>query len=89
MDFSLYGLTNHINKSKQPEPDNIYVKRLYQLRLFLYIGYLSLYISAITLLLRNWKNLQDWAKIIGIIGIIPYVPFGPVLTITVSLVGQN
>jgi ABC-type multidrug transport system fused ATPase/permease subunit len=28
-------------------------------------------------------------KIIGIIGIIPYVPFGPVLTITVSLVGQN
>ena len=47
------------------------------------------WIVAIVLLINNWKNLPDWAKVLGVLGVIPAVPMGSIVTIIVVLIGRQ
>ena len=53
-----------------------------------WIGF-TLWVVGLVLLLKYWRQLPDWAKVLGIIGLIPAVPGGPLLTIIVVLIGKN
>jgi len=55
--------------------------------MLLFLITLALWITAVYMLVINWNNLEDWAKIIGILGILTSV--GPVVTIIIVLVGKK
>ena len=48
----------------------------------------ALWAIAIYLLVLNWNDLEDWAKVIAILGIIFGVG-GPIVTIVIVLVGKK
>ena len=55
--------------------------------LIFFIFVLGLWIYALMILLKYWKNLPDWAKIIGVLGLL--TGLGPVVTIVVVYVGKD
>lgn len=58
--------------------------------LILLIISLSIWIWAVFVLVKYWKILPDWAKIIGLIGVIPvFACGGPVMTLIVVYVIIN
>jgi hypothetical protein len=48
------------------------------LLLFLTIG---IWIWGLVVLIKNWKRIPDWAKVLGAIGLLPILPLGPVVTL--------
>lgn len=50
---------------------------------------LVLFIVALILLLKDWKVLPDWAKIVGIIGLLFFGPLGSIATIIIVLVSRK
>ena len=57
--------------------------------LVLFIVMVTLWIWALTILVKNWKNLPDWARIIGVLGVIPAVPVGPLFTIVIVYIAKG
>lgn len=57
--------------------------------LLLLVVALGIWIWAIVVLVKYWKKLPDWAKVLGVIGVIPVIPVGPVLTLIVVYVGKQ
>lgn len=51
--------------------------------LLLFVVVIGLWIWAIVVLIRYWKVMPTWAKVIGFLGIIPVFPFGSVVTLVV------
>ncbi len=49
----------------------------------------ALWIWAIIVLVKYWKFLPDWAKVLGIIGVLPIFFGGPILTLIVVYVGKR
>ena len=56
--------------------------------LMLFIISLAVWIFALVLLIKYWKNIPEWAKVLGVIGIISTVG-GPIMTIIVVFIGIN
>ena len=50
---------------------------------------LALWIWALVYLIKNFNNLQTWAKVIGILGLIPQTPLGPIITLVVVKFGRK
>ena len=50
---------------------------------------LVIYIWAIYVLVKYWKQLPVWAQIIGVLGVIPGVPLSPIATLIVVYIGKN
>ena len=48
----------------------------------------TLWVVAIYLLVVNWNDLEDWAKIIAILGIL-FGFVGPIVTIVIVLIGKK
>jgi hypothetical protein len=44
---------------------------------------LAFWVWAIYALIKYWKQLPTWAKVIGILGLIPVLPIGPIITLVV------
>ena len=57
--------------------------------LVLFIIMLVLWIWALTILVKNWKTLPDWARVIGVLGVIPAVPVGPLITIIIVYIAKD
>ena len=93
MDLSLVGLINQYKQTKEGfDNDNdaaTIVGISSGILLTIIMINLILWITAIVLLVKYWKILPDWAKILGILGVIPVVPLGPVITIIVVLLGRQ
>jgi pilus assembly protein TadC len=99
MNLSISSLVEHyklkdVNPDNKPIPMSEKDKKILlgmTFELFLTVLAISfiLLIFAVVLLVQNWKNLPDWAKILGVLGVIPVVPLGPVLTIIVVLCGRK
>ena len=49
----------------------------------------AIWLWALIVLIKFWKDLPDWAKIIGIIGLFPIIPFGPVISLICIYIGKN
>ncbi len=56
--------------------------------LILFIISLAIWIIALVLLIKYWKVIPDWAKVLGVIGIISTIG-GPIMTIIVVLIAKN
>ena len=50
---------------------------------------LVIYIWAIYVLVKYWKQLPVWAQIIGVLGVIPGVPLSPIATLIVVYIGKS
>ena len=48
------------------------------LLLFLTIG---IWIWGLVVLIKYWRRLPSWAKVLGVIGLLPILPLGPVITL--------
>ena len=48
-----------------------------------------LWIWALMILVKNWKTLPDWARVIGVLGVIPAVPVGPLVTIIIVYIAKG
>ena len=48
------------------------------LLLFLTIG---IWIWGLVVLIKYWRHLPSWAKVLGVIGLLPILPLGPVVTL--------
>ena len=57
--------------------------------LVLLIIMLVLWIWALTILVKNWKTLPDWARVVGVLGVIPSVPVGPLITIVIVYISKG
>lgn len=44
---------------------------------------------AIWALVKYWKILPSWAKVLGVIGVIPAMPGGPILTLIAVYIGKQ
>jgi hypothetical protein len=93
MDLSLVGLINQYKQTKEGFNDDKDVGTAIGISSGILVTIiminLILWISAIVLLVKYWKILPDWAKILGILGVIPVVPLGPIITIIVVLLGRQ
>ena len=96
MDLSLVGLINQYKQTKEGFDNDTnkndaatIVGISSGILLTIIMINLILWITAIVLLVKYWKILPDWAKILGILGVIPVVPLGPVITIIVVLLGRQ
>ncbi len=100
MDYSLSGLANAINHYKeQYDPNAIANSQANANSAFLglsigilivaFLFYFTIWVVALYLLIKYWKVLPDWAKVLGVLGVIPAVPLGPIVTIVVVLVGKQ
>jgi len=57
--------------------------------LVLFIFGLSIWIWAIISLVKYWKVLPDWAKIIGLLALLPVLPIGgPIVTLIIVYVAK-
>ena len=57
--------------------------------LILFVIGLSIWIWAIVSLVKYWKVLPDWAKIIGLLALLPVLPIGgPIVTLIVVYVAK-
>jgi hypothetical protein len=48
---------------------------------------LVLFVVALVLLIKYWKFLPDWAKVLGVLGF--FFPMGAVMTIVVVMIGKK
>ena len=48
-----------------------------------------IWIWAIVVLIKYWKMLPDWAKVVGLLGVLPIVPLGPIVTLIVVYIGKQ
>ena len=48
-----------------------------------------IWIWSIVVLVKYWKILPDWAKVIGVLGVIPAVPIGPIVTLIVVYITKQ
>lgn len=49
----------------------------------------AIWIWSIVVLIKYWKVLPTWARVLGIIGLIPVLPLGPVITLVCVYVGKQ
>jgi hypothetical protein len=58
--------------------------------ILLIILWFSLFVFAIAELIKNWKNLPVWARVVCVLFMLPYFPVGgPILTLIVIFVAKN
>jgi len=50
---------------------------------------LVIWITAIVLLVSNWKNLPTWARVVGVLGLLPIIPMGPIISLIVVIIAKN
>jgi len=50
---------------------------------------ISIWIWAIVVLVKFWKVLPDWARIIGVLALLPMIPGGPIITLIVVYASKN
>ena len=50
---------------------------------------IGLWIWAIVALVKYWKFLPSWAKVLGIIGVLPILPGGPIVTLLCVYIGKQ
>ena len=103
MDYSIVGLINSYNSYQEqynslpndpnvpppPPASGLFLGLELGIVLVALIIFIALWVVGLVLLLKYWRQLPDWAKVLGIIGLIPAVPGGPLLTIIVVLIGKN
>jgi hypothetical protein len=100
MDYSLSGLVNTYNNYKEQYDPNVdpanattsnaaFLGLTLGLFITVIIVAFGIWAVALFLLIKYWKVLPQWAKVLGILGVIPVVPFGPIVTIVVVLVGKQ
>jgi hypothetical protein len=56
---------------------------------FLFVVIIALWVWAIVVLIKNWKQLPPWAKTLGVIGLVPGLPGGPIMTLIVVYIGKQ
>lgn len=92
MKFSIVGLVNEINNRKKEGYDasdaGSAVGSLLVLGLMLFLTF-GIWIWGIIVLVKYWKEIPIWAKVLGIVGLLPILPFGPVLTLICVYAGQK
>jgi len=97
-DYSLYGLVNAYNQHMKENYDNPQQQQqvssnilgmTFGIFIFMLLATIVIWILAIFLMVKYWKVLPSWAKVLSLIGILPIFPFGPVLTIIVVLIGKQ
>ena len=50
----------------------------------------TLWIWSIIILVKYWKFLPSWAKVVGLVGLIPILPVaGPILTLLCVYIGKQ
>ena len=57
--------------------------------LFILLASIILWIWALVVLIKYWKMLPDWAKVLGIIGVLPILPGGPIMTLIAVYIGKQ
>ena len=50
---------------------------------------ITIWIFAVVILVRYWKELPSWAQVLGVIGVLPILPIGPMLTIIAVYIGKG
>lgn len=50
------------------------------------VGFFASWIWAIHLLYKNWQDLPDFVKIIGVLGVLQLIPLGHIITIILVMV---
>lgn len=50
---------------------------------------MAIWVWAIVVLVKYWKKLPDWAKVVGVLGVIPSIPLGPVVTLIVVYISKQ
>jgi hypothetical protein len=56
------------------------------LLLFLTLG---IWIWGLVVLIKYWRRLPSWAKVLGVIGLLPILPLGPVVTLICVYVAKG
>lgn len=51
--------------------------------LLLFVFLIAIWIWAIIVLIKYWKVIPTWAKVIGFLGVVPIIPLGSVATLIV------
>jgi hypothetical protein len=50
----------------------------------------GIWIWAVVVLVKYWKELPSWAQVLGVIGVLPVVPGGgPILTLIAVYIGKG
>jgi len=57
--------------------------------IFILLASLAIWIWAVIVLVKYWKMLPDWGKVLGLIGVLPVLPGGPIMTLIVVYVGKQ
>ena len=57
--------------------------------LFILLASIIIWIWALVVLIKYWKMLPDWAKVLGIIGVLPILPGGPIMTLIAVYIGKQ
>lgn len=58
--------------------------------LFILLASFIIWIWALVVLIKYWKMLPDWAKVLGIIGVLPILPGGgPIITLIAVYIGKQ
>ena len=50
---------------------------------------LGIWIWAVVVLVKYWKELPSWAQVLGVIGVLPILPGGPILTLIAVYIGKG
>lgn len=92
MKFSIVGLVTEINNRKKEGYDSSdagsFIGSLLVLGVMLFLTF-GIWIWGIVVLIKYWKEIPDWAKVLGVLGLLPIIPFGPVLTLICVYVGKG
>ena len=53
------------------------------MELFIFILFISIliWICALVQLMRNWNNIPEWARFVGVIGLLGIISGGPIITL--------
>ena len=57
--------------------------------LFILAISVAVWIWAVIVIVKYWKVLPAWAKVVGILGVLPVVPLGPVVTLIVVYIAKS
>ena len=58
------------------------------LAIIIFLSFIT-WIWANYVLIKYWKVLPKWAKVLGILGLIPVVPLGPIITLICVYTGKQ